>query len=391
MSDATTVVIHSAELITGGSRTNDAWVRFDGNQVAAVGQGGDWRRDLPPRAAVTDARGLLLVPGFIDIHCHGGGGSSVEEGADAIRQVLRTHRAHGTTRTMLSLVSAPLHELSRTIRQMTAVAEEDPAVLGLHLEGPFLDHDFRGAHDPGSLIAPRPAVVDELLDASAGTLRVLTLAPEAPGGIAAIKRLVAADVSVAIGHTACDFELAQRAFDAGATLLTHAFNGMRGIHHRAPGPVVAAMRTAGVTLEIIADGVHVDPAIIRLAFEGAPERVALITDAMAAAGGRDGMYRLGQLDVIVAHGIARLADGRSIAGSTLTHDAALRRAVYECGVPLAQAVRALTCVPAHAIARGHDLGYLSPGYAADAVLLDAHLSVAAVWANGEQVVPKSER
>ena len=219
-----------------------------------------------------------------------------------------------------------------------------------------------------------------------GTLRQVTLAPELPGGMDAIHALSAAGVAVAVGHTAADYDQALAAFDAGASILTHAFNAMPGLHHRAPGPVAAATRSPGVTLEIVNDGVHVHPEVVRMAFAAAPGRVALITDAMAAAGSADGDYRLGGLDVEVREGVARLAAGGSIAGSTLTLDDALRRAVLEVGIPVAEAVRAVTSTPAAAVGRGGDLGRLLPGYAADAVLLDADFTVRQVWSAGAPVL-----
>ena len=188
---------------------------------------------------------------------------------------------------------------------------------------------------------------------------------------------------MAVGHTGADYAQTLEAFDAGATILTHAFNGMDGIHHRAPGPVAAATRTPGVTLEIINDGMHVHPEVVRIAFAAAPGRMALITDAMAAAGSRDGEYVLGSLGVTVRDGVARLTEGDSIAGSTLTLDDALRRAVREVGLPVEDAVLALTATPARAIGRGDDLGSLRPGYAADAVLLDDDFRVLQVWTAGE--------
>jgi N-acetylglucosamine-6-phosphate deacetylase len=258
-------------------------------------------------------------------------------------------------------------------------------VLGAHLEGPFLDHEFRGAHDPALLRTADPDAVELLLEASAGTLRQVTIAPEHAGAAEAIARFVDAGVAVAVGHTGADFATSLAAFEAGATILTHAFNGMRGIHHRAPGPVVAAMHADHVTLEIINDGVHVHPDVVRLAFSGAPGRVALITDAMAAAGSADGVYQLGTLEVIVEGGIARLSQGGSIAGSTLTQDVALRRAVLDSGIPFDEAVGALTVTPAAAIGRAHDLGRLDAGYAADAVLLTDELAVDAVWGAGTRL------
>jgi len=384
MSTTPVTVIHSASLVSGGESVSNAWVRFDGDVVSNCGAGDGWRRELPHTAVVTDAAGRLLVPGFIDLHCHGGGGASVDDGAEAISATLAVHRAHGTTRSVLSLVTAEIGELEARLASIARVAASDPLVLGSHLEGPFLDAGFRGAHDPALLRAPDGATVDRLLTAAAGTLRQITIAPEHEGAVEAIRALTDAKVAVAVGHTGADFEVASAAFAAGASILTHAFNGMRGIHHRAPGPVIAAMGADHVTLEVVNDGVHVHPDVVRLAFAGAPGRVALVTDAMAATDAADGAYRLGSLEVLVQGGVARLRDG-TIAGSTLTQDAALRRAVHDSRIPLVDAVGALTASPAAAIGRGHDLGHLRPGFAADAVLLDDGLDVRAVWGAGARL------
>lgn len=378
-------VIHSARLVTGRDTVADAWVRFEGELVAARGIGDDWRDALGADTTVTDAAGRTLVPGFIDLHCHGAGGASVEEGADAIERTLSVHTAHGTTRSVLSLVTAPVEVLEAHLETIARVAASDPRVLGAHLEGPFLDHDFRGAHDAALLRTADAASVERLLAASDGMLRQVTIAPEHDGAPEAIARFVDADVAVAVGHTGADFGTALAAFEAGASILTHAFNGMRGIHHRAPGPVVAAMHADHVTLEVINDGVHVHPDVVRLAFSGAPGRVALITDAMAAAGAADGRYLLGSLEVVVDGGVARLVEGGSIAGSTLTQDVALRRAVIDSGIPLHEAIGALTVAPAAAIGRSADLGRLDAGFAADAVLLTDDLEVDAVWSAGARL------
>jgi N-acetylglucosamine-6-phosphate deacetylase len=375
------VVIHSARLLTGRETTPDAWVRFEGGSVVARGLGESWRDDSAGVEAF-DAAGGWLVPGFIDIHCHGAGGAAADEGPEAIERILAVHSAHGTTRTVLSLVTASIDDLAAQLATIAEFGSRDPRVLGAHLEGPFLDHEFRGAHDPELLRRAVPADVERLLEASDGCLRQVTIAPEHEGAAEAIAALVDAGVAAAVGHTGADFDTALRAFDAGASILTHAFNGMRGIHHRAPGPVVAAMHADHVTLEIINDGVHVHPDVVKLAFNGAPGRLALITDAMAATGSADGEYLLGSLEVVVDDGVARLKHGGSIAGSTLTQDDALRRAVLECGIPLHEAVGALTETPAAAIGREHDLGRLDAGYAADAVLLDDELVVQRVWSAG---------
>lgn len=378
------VVVHSARLVDGGVVTDDAWVRFDAGRVVARGTGETWE----PADEIVDASsvagaGAVLTPGFLDIHGHGGGGAAFDDGIDAIRTARALHRTHGTTRAVVSLVTAPIDELARSAGLIADLMQTDADILGSHLEGPFLDPGHHGAHEPSLLREPHADDVARLLTAGRGTIRQITIAPELPGGIDAIRQVVGAGAAAAVGHTDADAATASAAFEAGATILTHAFNAMPGIHHRAPGPVLAAAADARVTLEVIADGVHLDPHVIRLAFDAAPGRVALITDAMAAAGSSDGDYDLGAVRVSVEGGIARTAETGAIAGSTLTQDVALRRTV-DAGVPLAAAVTALTETPARAIGVADRLGTLQPGMLADAVLLDARLAVRHVWVAGRR-------
>ncbi len=362
-----------------GGTVEGGWVLLDGGGIAATGTG------APPGAGdVVDLPGADLVPGFVDLHVHGGGGHSFDDGPDAVARGLAVHRAAGTTRSVVSLVTAPLPDLERSLAGVADLAERDPTVLGAHLEGPFLAPSRRGAHDPRHLRAPTPGDVDRLLAAARGTLRQVTLAPELPGGLDAVRAFAAAGVVVAVGHTEADAALTAGAVDAGARLLTHALNAMPGLHHREPGPVGAALADPRVTLELVLDGAHVHPAVAKLLLDGAPGRVALVTDAMAAAGGGDGEHRIGDLAVTVAGGRAVLAGTGTLAGSTLTQDAALRAALA-AGVGPVAAVAALTAVPARALGLGHRLGRLAPGYAADVVALGADRSVTAVWAAGERV------
>jgi N-acetylglucosamine-6-phosphate deacetylase len=375
-------VVHSVRVLgsaTVDSGRDDAWALFDGGRVVAAGAGGE----LPRADETVDGRGGCLVPGFVDIHGHGGGGAGFDDGPDAIAAARAIHRAHGTTRAVLSLITAPIDELAARVAMVADLCDADPTILGSHLEGPFLDPGHKGAHTEALLRAPDAASVDRLIEAGRGTIRQVTLAPERPGAFDAIRRFVDAGVAVAVGHTDADAATTRRAFDAGATLLTHAFNAMPGIHHRAPGPVVSALRDDRVTLEVIADGVHVDLELIATLFTVAGDRIALITDAMAAAGSQDGRYELGGLAVRVTDGVARLEEGGAIAGSTLTQDAALRH-VAGAGVPLDVVVHALGAQPARAIGRG-DLGSLDIGALADAVLLDDALAVRRVWVAGSPV------
>ena len=378
-------LIHSVRLVDGGRVVDDAWVRFDSGRVAANGIGGGWRAQAQPYDLVVDAEqaagaGALLTPGFIDIHGHGGAGESYDDGPGAIRTARAMHRSRGTTRAVISLVTAPLEVMQRRAAMVADLAATDADILGSHLEGPFLDPDHKGAHDESLLRAPALGDLRRLLEAGRGTVRQVTLAPELPGGIEMIRAVVSTGAAAAVGHTGADAATAAAAFDAGATILTHAFNAMPGLHHRHPGPVAAAASDRRVTLEVIADGVHLHPDIVRIAFAAAPGRIALVTDAMAAAGHVDGRYELGALGVDVVDGVARVGGG-AIAGSTLTQDAALRRSV-DAGVRLPDAVTALTATPARAIGRGEDLGSLATGFLADAVLLTGALEVKKVWTAG---------
>ncbi len=363
-----------------GSRDGGAWVLLDGGAIAAVGTGAD----APATDEVVDLGDATLAPGFLDLHVHGGGGHAMDDGDGALELALAAHRAHGTTRSLVSLVASPLAELREQLIEVAAVAARDLRVLGAHLEGPFLAPARRGAHEAAFLRHPDPESVDGLLEAAGGVLRTVTIAPELPGALDAITRLADAGVVPAVGHTEADEATAHAAFEAGARLLTHAFNAMPGIHHRAPGPVVAAIDDQRVRIELILDGLHVHPHVAKLLWDAAPGRVALVTDAMAAAAEADGDYRLGTLNVTVRDGLALLSGTETIAGSTLTQDVALRQAIA-MGADPADAIAALTTVPA-AVLGEERLGLLEPGYAADVVALDASWNVTAVWAAGAPVV-----
>jgi len=378
-----TTLLHSARKLDADGQVDDFWMLIDGNTITETGNGRF--PDVSGTVGRVDVAGDWLVPGFIDLHGHGGGGHSYDDDAGEIMAAVATHRTHGTTRSVLSLVANPLAQLRASLGVIAELTEIDPTILGSHLEGPFLAEGRRGAHNPAYLRSPQPYELEELIGASRETLRQLTIAPELPGALEAVDVLVEAGVAVAIGHTEADFDLAQEAFDRGARILTHAFNAMNGIHHRAPGPLVAAFEDERVTIELILDGLHVHPDVAGMAFRSAPGRVALITDAMAAAGASDGDYQLGTLNVTVRDGLAVLRGTDTIAGSTLTQDVALRTAIEDAGVHPVEAIGALTAVPARALGLEHRLGRLAPGYAADAVILDSGLHVQRVWADGVPV------
>jgi N-acetylglucosamine-6-phosphate deacetylase len=372
-----TILFRHARKLDASGEVDDFWMLVDGDTIVSTGTGAG-----PAADEVVDVAGRWLTPGFLDLHSHGAGGFSYDDGREAMLGGLATHRAHGTTRSLISLVANPIDETEASLATIASLAAGDPLILGSHLEGPYLSPGRPGAHNKRFLREPQPAEIDRLLDAAAGTLRQLTIAPELPNAIEAIEILVENEVVVAVGHTEADLATTRLAFDAGARILTHTFNAMPGIHHRAPGPIIAAFRNELVTLELVLDGEHVHPDVARLAFASAPGRIALITDAMAAAGSVDGDYTLGSLTVTVVNGLALLRGTSTIAGSTLTQDVALRYAMSHVGVSPADAVAAVTLTPATALGIAHRHGLLAPGFVADAVILDGDFSVEAVWADG---------
>jgi N-acetylglucosamine-6-phosphate deacetylase len=382
VNSAASAVVHSVRLISSGLDSADAFVAFGDGQVLATGTGSDWGELTADDAEVLDGNGYILTPGLIDIHNHGGAGSSYGDSAEAIRTARRLHLEHGTTRQLLSLVTASPEVLISQIHLAAAEIRRDPTILGIHLEGPFLARDYCGAHDPALLRDPDPNLVEQLLDAADGTLREVTMAPERAHFAESARLLRDAGVVVAVGHTAATFEQTRAAIDGGATLLTHAFNGMPGVHHRAPGPVFAFVEDSGSWLEVINDGAHVRTEVIRMLCGLAPGRVALVSDAMAATGVGDGRYRLGDLDVVVEGGVARLTQGEAIAGSTITLDVAVARAVQDVGLSPLAAIEAATAVPAQILGVADRFGRLEPGYVADAVLFDQDWQVRSVWIDG---------
>jgi N-acetylglucosamine-6-phosphate deacetylase len=329
-------------------------------------------------------RADTLVPGFVDLHCHGGGGASFTSAdPDEIARAAAMHRARGTTTMHASLVSAAYDDLIDQIRALSPFVD-DGTLHGIHLEGPWISPAYCGAHDPLTLRLPDPDEVARVLDAGGGRIRMVTLAPELPGALESIRVIVESGAVAAIGHTAADGEVARAAVDAGATVATHLFNAMPPLLHRDAGPVGVLLADPRVTCEVIGDGVHLEPEVVALALSAAEGRGALVTDAMSAAGAGDGDYRIGTLDVVVRDGVARLRDGGSLAGSTLLMDSALRRAVRLADRSLEQASRAASLTPARAMGLA-DRGALAVGQRADVVVLDADLQVMRVLRGGTWV------
>jgi N-acetylglucosamine-6-phosphate deacetylase len=342
--------------------------------------------DVGPAAAGSDppVSGTIL-PGLLDIHCHGGGGHTFSTfDPDEALAAAAYHAARGTAGVVASLVTAAPEDLLRQVRALAPLVA-DGRLLGIHLEGPFLSPARRGAHSPALLRDPDPALARDLLEAGGGAIKIVTVAPERTGATAVTRMLREAGVVVAFGHSDADYAVfaAALADVGGSALVTHVGNAMPPLGHRAAGPVAAAVvaaATGEASVELISDGVHVDAGFTRLVFAAAaPGRVVLVTDAMAAAGMPDGTYQLGPLRVRVTHGVARLAPDAggaaaecgAIAGGTsnLLHVVATATAA---GVPLADAARAASRAPARVL-RLADRGQLAPGMAADLVVADEKL------------------
>ncbi len=366
-------VIAAGAVVADGAVPRPGWVSVAGERIADCGSG----------AVHADAEfdDCVLVPGFVDMHSHGGAGVSYADDPD---RAAALHASHGTTAGLASLVTASPETLLAQVRTLAAATRRG-VVDGIHLEGPWLSRLHCGAHNSEQLRAPSDAEVDALLVAGDGTIAMVTLAPELPGAIATIRRLVDAGIVVAVGHTDASYELTKEAVDAGARVGTHLFNAMRALHHREPGPVPALLSDPRVTVELIADGVHLHAGVIRHVMATAgPDRVALVTDAMAAAGVGDGAFTLGGLDVDVDDGVARLHGTTTIAGSTATMDRLFATAVRLLGsddAALAGAVRMTSSTPAHILGL-HRAGVLAAGRDADLVVLDRDWRVCRVMRRG---------
>ncbi|MFJ8163526.1 N-acetylglucosamine-6-phosphate deacetylase [Streptomyces sp. NPDC096136] len=338
-------------------------------------------------ARPVDLSGHWIVPGFVDMHNHGGGGASFTSGtAEEVLTGVRTHREHGTTTLVASTVTGDLDELARRAALLAELTQQGE-IAGIHFEGPFINPCRKGAHKEDLLRDPDPAEVRKLVDAAHGAARMVTLATELPGGLDSVRLLAEHGVIAAIGHTDSTYDQTRQAIDAGATVATHLYNAMPGLEHRAPGPIAALLEDERVTVELINDGTHLHPAMLELAFHHAgAHRVALITDAMDAAGFGDGTYHLGPLEVEVRDGVARLVEGGSIAGSTLTLDTAFKRSVTVDRLPVESVVQAISANPAKLLGLYGEVGSLEPGKYADLVVLDAEFDVKGVMRRGEWIV-----
>ncbi|HWG28794.1 N-acetylglucosamine-6-phosphate deacetylase [Actinospica sp.] len=381
------LLLRNASLVLPDGVLDQGWLLVEDGRITGVAAAtGQPEPLISPGTAQRDLGGRHVLPGFVDMHVHGGGGAAFSAGdAEQALVAARFHLGHGTTSIMASTVTGSLAELEHHIGELSGLVQ-DGILAGIHLEGPFISKARCGAHDPGLLRVPDPADISRLLRAGDGTVRMITIAPELEHGLDAVRLLTESGVIAAVGHTDATYAQTREAIELGAPVGTHVFNAMRPVHHREPGPVTALLEQEQVLCEVVNDGLHVHPSVVSLMFAAAgAHRIALITDAMVAAGVGDGEYRLGSLTVQVRDGEARLTDGDSLAGSTLTMDNALRNAVRLAGVPLADAAVSASLTPARALGIADRVGSLETGKRADLVVLDEDLRVVSVMQKGDWV------
>lgn len=395
-----TEITFRGRIVTATADIGDGVVASDGGLLTYAGPASEYPGVLEPMGAGDASR--VIIPGLVDLHCHGALGSDFSEGsADAARAAAQYLHSRGTTTLLASLVTGTPEDLLRNVRTLRTLAAEE-LIAGSHLEGPFLSGAQCGAHDPALLLAPDLGLMARLLEAAGDSLASVTLAAELPGASGLVDLLTAHGVIPSLGHTAADNPTAA-AFLARAAAglsgpagghaerrptVTHLFNAMPSLHHRAPGPVaasLAAARAGGAVVELIADGVHLAPQTVKLVFDLLGSRnIALVTDSMAATGLQDGRYRLGSLAVTVDQGVARVDSTGSIAGGTATLLDVVRSAVA-AGVDLQDAVASATAVPASVLGLAAQAGDLRAGMPADVVVLDQNLNLESVLRRGNRL------
>ena len=381
--------IYASRILTPQEELLDAVILVEGGRITAIGHRDEVK--IPEGAVDYVASGMTVVPGFVDVHIHGAGGHDVMEATPAALDcITSTVARHGTTSILATTVTAPVDETCKSLegiaqyirshehQENTGLAAE---ILGIHLEGPFISKTRRGVHPSDSITRPSIEILDKFRAASDGLISILTVAPEVSGALDLIRAAVTNGIVAAIGHTDADYEQARAAIQAGARHAVHFYNAMRPFSHRDPGVIGAVLTEPDVTAEIIADGVHVaGPAIQVLLGTKGFDTVLLASDGTAATGMPDGNFRLGNFEVTVKDGVCRNSEGK-LAGSTLTLDRALRY-IVSLGVPLIDALRMATILPARRLGLAGKKGIIAIGADADLVVLTPDLRVAGVMTRG---------
>ncbi len=388
------MIFKNGEILLGDFAFKKTDIRIHEGRIREIGD------NLAPHEGeeTFDLKGKYLVPGFIDIHIHGAAGEDYSNGTVSGMKRMASYLASvGVTSFLPTSMTMPMDELldlyKRTEDFMKDEENEGARLLGIYMEGPFFSFDKRGAQDENYLIHPEKAVFKELLDASKNTVRIISLAPELPGAMKFIEEIDKSKVTVALGHTVCNYDQAKEAFEKGATLVTHLFNGMLPFLHRAPGILGAASEREDIFCELICDGVHIHEAAIRLAFKLLSEdRIVLISDGLSTMGcpldyTPKGGYKSGHRRIFLKDGAAKLKDG-TLAGSNTPLSVCVKRAV-SFGIKVESAIKAATINPAKVIFMDHETGSIEVGKLADLVIMDKELNVVKTFKEGKEVQPFS--
>src|SRR5262244_991841 len=372
------LAITGGRIVTPKDVIENGVVLCEDGRIKAVGSMNAIEPELGSQ--IINAAGRVVMPGLIDTHFHGSGGDDVmADGAEGIRRISRALLKYGTIGYLATTIAARHEELMRAVEGAIAAEEDDPfaaEILGLHIEGPYINPKFKGAQPEWGIRDPNFDECNQLLDAAAGRIKIMTIAPELPGGLEMIRLLAGAGVAASVGHSEADYDTALAAIEAGATRATHLFNAMSGVHHRKPGLAAAVLNEPGVCAEMICDGVHVNPRMVSLAWKAkGRDGMTLVTDATAAQGVGDGVFTLGDFQIQVRGPLCTLMDGVTIAGSVLTMSGAFRNALSFTGMSLIDAAHLASLAPAEVCGVADRKGSIEVGKDADLAILNSDFSV----------------
>ncbi len=380
----------NAQIVTPSGVINNGSLRVKDGIIIEIGNGPDGNHPAASLVETVDAQGSWLLPGFIDVHVHGGAGHDfMDTNEKGLAAISKFHASHGTTSMLATSLTASREDLTAVVDLVSRFMSKPmpyARIAGVHLEGPFVNVKWKGAQNPAYIIPPQTEWLEDWVNRFPGIIKMQTLAPESEGALDYIEKLALNGIVPSCGHTDATYEQIIAAADRGLRHAVHTYNAMKPLHHREPGTVGAVLTDDRIAAEVIADGHHVHRAGIKLLVSAkGTHNVILVTDAISAAGMPDGEYDLGGLPVQMSHGVARLKENGSLAGSTLTMIGAVRYLVSEIGVSVEEASRMASANPARQLAIDGITGTLEVGKAADLLLLDASLELQAIWIGGRKL------
>lgn len=393
MSQGKSTYLYNVRIVTPDTTVKNGWILLSDGRIAAIGKetgSVEHARTLARDCEVIDGQGGYILPGFIDVHVHGGYGHDfMDADAEGLDAITRFHAQNGTSIMLATTVTASKEDIDQVLIRVQGYREAGmpyAQLHGVHLEGPYISAKWPGAQNPQFIVPPQPAWLEDWTQRFPGLIKMQTLAPESEGALEYIEALAQQGIVAALGHTDASYDQVMLAAEHGLSHAVHTFNAMTRLHHREPGTVGAVLTNPAIMAEVIADGHHVHPACIRLLAQmKGPDNLLLITDAMSAAGLGNGEYKLGGLDVIVHGGVARLKEGDSLAGSTLTMIEAFRYAVREAGISIEHASRMASDTPARRLGIESETGAIEAGKQADVLLLNKDLELERVWIQGRVI------